>query len=107
ELDRIVEVLALDEVEAAEILLRLRERAVGREGLSVLDAHRRRARELAEVGPASRLGPLAEGHVLLHLSLPLLVAELLPAVAGAVDQERVLHGVLLWSLTTLRRTGRR
>src|SRR6266536_2842865 len=91
ELDRLVDVLALDEVEAAQVLLRLRERAVGGKGLAVVDADGRRARKLAQIGAAARLRPLAERHVLVHLLFPLLLAELLPAIAGAVDQERVLH----------------
>src|SRR5439155_22618872 len=107
ELDRFVDRAALDEVEAAEVLLRLRERAVRRERLSVVDADRRRAREVAEVGAAAGLRTLGESHVLLHLPLLLLLAEPLPAVAGAVDQERVLHVCLLRSLTTLRRTRSR
>src|SRR5262245_40538716 len=107
ERERIVDVVALDEIEAAEVLLRLRERAVGRNRIAVVDADGRGAGEVAEVGAALRLRPLAQRHVLLRLSLLLLGAQLLPAVAGAIDQERVLHGLLLRSLTRVGRTGRR
>src|SRR5258706_6367490 len=65
---RLVEVLRLDQVEAAELLLRLRERAVGREELRFADAHRARRRRRLErlSGPvvAARPDTLGERVVL-------------------------------------------
>src|SRR4051812_46880662 len=68
--DRLVEVLAVEQVEAAQLLLRLRERAVGDEALAVLDAHGRRGRDglerlTAYVGPVGR-DLLAELAVAVH-----------------------------------------
>ena len=55
ELDRLVEVLGLDEVEAAEGFLRLGERAVGRDRLAVPDPDGRRARVGWSASPACKM----------------------------------------------------
>src|ERR1700704_4206141 len=47
-LDRLVDVPALDEVEAAELLLGLRERTIGRDGPPVIHAHGGRRRRRLE-----------------------------------------------------------
>ena len=108
-LDRLVERVGVDQVVAAELLLRLGERAVGGECLVVLHADGgRRLRRLQRVAGDHRaavLEVLRERHVrLVDLAL-LLLAERLPAVLLAVDQQHVLHVVLLRSLTRVRRTG--
>src|SRR5205807_5544921 len=83
------------QVEAAQVLLRLGERAVRRDRLAVLNADGRRLRQLTEVGAGLRLRVHADRHVLLRHRLLLFLAECLPATVLAVDQECVLHCVLL------------
>ena len=71
DLDRLVEVLAVDQVEAADLLLGLRERAVGGEDLAVADPHGGGVgggpQPLAALEHAPPAHLLAEGHVLGHL----------------------------------------
>src|SRR5258706_375382 len=61
--DRLVQVRAFEEVVAPELLLRLRERAVGREELRFADAHRARRRRRLErlSGPVVAARPDALG----------------------------------------------
>src|SRR5712671_3271338 len=60
ELDRLVEILGLDEVEAAQLLARLREGAVGGDRLAVLDAHGGRGRDRLQRLPADVVPALAD-----------------------------------------------
>src|SRR4029450_6847077 len=87
DLDRLVQVVGFDQVEAAQVLLRLGEGAVGRHRLAVVDLDGGRLGEIAEVGAALRLRVTADRHVLLGHGLLLFLAELLPASFCSVDQE--------------------
>src|SRR5438876_6153381 len=107
DLDRLVQVVGFDQVEAAQVLLRLGEGTVGRQRLAVVDPDGCRLREISEIGAALRLWVTADRHVLLGHGLLLCLAELLPASFFPVDQECVLHVVSLLSMSRLRRTGYR
>src|SRR4029079_16992666 len=88
----VVEVVRLEEEEAAERLLRLHERPVRRQGLAVPDADRRRGvgrLELAAAVDARRLG---HGHVLAEDGLLVVLAQALELPALRIDEQRVLHG---------------
>src|SRR5207237_10627442 len=70
-------------------------RPVGRQGLAVLDAHRRRGRRGLQLGAVLDAGRLRDGAVLGVDRVLLLVRALLPLGVVAVDQEHVLHRNLL------------
>ena len=100
ELDRLVEVAGLDEVEAAEGLLGLGERAVGRDRLAVLDPDRRRAR-----GRLERLAGLEQPASSRTSAVNALYAGELVAISSSdgrraglrrVDQEQVAHAMPPW-----------
>src|SRR5262249_45056798 len=103
--DRLVQVLGLDEVEAAELLLRLGEGAVGRERLAAADAHRRgRARRLkraAVLVVAALADPLREGAVPLEAAGLLVGGPAVPALLVLVDQHGVFHFFLLRSFRSV------
>src|SRR5215207_687878 len=101
DLDRLVQVLGLDDVEAAELLLGLGERPVGAEGRAVAHPHgggrRGRLQRLAGLVDAAVDDVLGEGHVLLELGLGLLLALAGPVLLAGVDQQRVAHAPSLGS----------
>src|SRR5581483_8517904 len=95
DLERLVECLDLDQIEAAELLLRLGERAVGDQRLAVADTHGRGRRRRLERRAFYRLvaDRVAELEVLAEDRVPRLLARYGGLVV--VDQEHVLHAVLL------------
>src|SRR4051794_20077706 len=99
QLDRGVEVVGLVDVVAAELLLRLGERAVGGERAPVLDAYGRGRRGRLELVAVDHAGGVVDRHVLLVDGLLLVLGELRPGalVAGSLDQQDVLHRFLLRS----------
>src|SRR5215217_9628999 len=98
DLDGLVQVLGLDNVEAAELLLGLGERPVGAEGLAL--AHPDggggggRLERLAGLVDAAVDDVLCERHVVLELGLSLLLALARPVLLAGVDQQRVAHAPL-------------
>src|SRR5262249_7590083 len=105
---RLVGILRVDQVVAAELLLRLGERAVGDERLTVphADGRRRpgRLQRIARDHVSALLDRLGESHVGGHDLVLLVLGCALPAVLVAVDQTQVLHDVLLRLLSSIRRT---
>src|SRR2546421_6793195 len=94
--ERCVEVVGLDDVEAAEVLLRLRERAVGGQHLAVGHAHDRCGVDVvqsaAEQPSAGRLHLLLEDADPLHELPHLLLGHRVTALAlDAVDGQQVLR----------------
>src|SRR6266545_1646062 len=94
-LDRLVEVFDVEDVEAAELLLALRERTVGHLTVALADADggggRRGVEALAGHVHALVLHLLSDGAVGLGHRLLLLVAGACALALVAVDRERVLH----------------
>src|SRR5262249_14708384 len=97
DLERSVEVVALDKEVAAEVLLCVHERAVGEQGLSVLDADGCRRLERLQLIGADHAGRLLEGEVFANDRLLLWRRKPLElgGRGGGVDLEQVLHGLLL------------
>src|SRR6266542_2541814 len=98
---RLIQVLRVDDVVAAELLARLREGAVGRQGFAVADPDGRRGRDrlegvAGEVFPAL-LDALGEGTVLLVDGALVLLVEGLPVHLTVVNQKHVSHRSLLSS----------
>src|SRR5262249_643785 len=95
DLDGVVQVARLDQVVAAELLFRLRERPVGGRRLPVAHAHRRRGRRRLERVAAqivtALLDALGEGVVLAHHLLHLGLGRAFPELLVAVDQAQVFH----------------
>src|SRR4029453_9451285 len=95
DLDSLVQVLCLDHVEAAELLLGLGERPVGGQRLAVAHPHGGsrggRLQRLAGLVDAAVDDVLGEGHVLLELGLRGLLGLVGPVLLAGVDQQRVLH----------------
>src|SRR5207237_9512486 len=93
--DRLVAVLRLDEVIATELLLGLRERPVGGEGLAVAHADGGRGRgalqPLAAEEVAAPLDRFGEGAELLQERAHLLLRALRPLRLVAVDQQDIFH----------------
>src|SRR2546423_352121 len=109
DLDRPVEVVGLEQVEAAERVLRLRERAVRGQRAAVLDLDGGCRVGRLELLAADGAGLLGDGHVLAHDGVLLVLAEALVLarrVAGK-DQQHVLHGFLLGSLKSGRSVDER
>src|SRR5256886_8544726 len=95
-LARVVQVLRVDQVVAAQLLLRLDVGSVGGGELAVPDANRRRGlgrlqRFTADVFPAL-LDALREGVVIGHAFLHIGFRRLLPPLLVLVDQAQVSHG---------------
>src|SRR5690348_8673997 len=94
--DRFVEVPAVDQVVAAELLLRLRERTIGDDRLARLLAQRRRRLARAELraGPVLTAGRqvLLELAVFAHDAIALRLGDLAPALFVEAAQQQVLHG---------------
>src|SRR5436190_16632915 len=110
DLDRLVQARRLDDVEAADELFRLGERAVGDEPLPVAHPDGSRAprwRELIAGHPLpARLQVVQPGEALVVVCVARL--RLFPCVHPfrvPADQQYVLHVTLLPSLTLLRRRG--
>src|SRR5262245_5670870 len=99
--DRLVEVRAVEDVEAPELLLRLGEGAIGDGALAVTNANGRR--RLGRVEPLAGkqrsllLHLLGQGAVRLGYRLAVLLARCLTAGLVSVDRECVLHPQLLLS----------
>src|SRR6266496_5179228 len=92
---RLVQVLRVDDVVAAELLARLREGAVGRQGFAVADPDGRRGRDRLE-GVAGQVFPAlldarGEGAVLLVDGALVLLVEGLPVHLTVVNQKHVSH----------------
>ena len=96
--DRVVEVAAVEQVVAAELLARLGERAVAGDRLAVADPHRGRRggglEPLAAEHHAGLGGGAAERLVRGHDLARLLGRDVVPTGLVAVDGEQVLHGAL-------------
>src|SRR6187401_2656719 len=93
DVERRVEVVGLDEAEAAHVLLCVDERAVGEERLAVLDAHGRRGLDRLQLLAADDLRRPSDREVLLDDRLPRLLGHSLELLPGRrrVDLEQVLH----------------
>ncbi len=92
---RLVQVVGLDQVEAAEDFLGVRERAVGDQRLPVLDADRGGGLDRMQGGAPHHPGQLLDVQVLAVVGFPLVRAERLGGSRLAVDQQGVLHLRLL------------
>src|SRR5437762_2465658 len=92
---RLVEILRLDQVEAAELLLRLGERPVRGEELGVADAHRPRGprglERLSSPVVAARSNALRERAVFREEAPHLRLRNSFPLLLVRVDEEEVLH----------------
>src|SRR5687768_9874294 len=90
-LERLIEILAVEEIEPAQLLLRLSEGTVGRHRLSVPDAHRgRRADELESLAPevnSQVLHLLGEREVSAEVLLPALRRPARLGLFVPVDQQ--------------------
>src|SRR5262249_41814481 len=97
DLERSVEVVALDKEVAAEVLLCVHERPVGEQGLSVLDADGCRRLERLQLIGADHAGRLLEGEVFANDRLLLWRRKPLElgGRGGGAELEQVLHGLLL------------
>src|SRR5262249_35034755 len=98
EVEGLVEVVRLDEEEAAEDLLRVGERAIGGERLPVLDADGGRALRRVQLPVGGDAGLFREREELAPNRLLLLVGqppELLGGTVSCVDQQCVPHRFLL------------
>src|SRR2546427_12465852 len=98
DLDRVVQILGVDEVEPAQLLLGLGVGAVGGGQLAVADARGRgrlhRLQPLRRDPVAVLLHGLREGAVLGHPRFLLLLGQALPLLLVVVDQAQVPHGSL-------------
>src|SRR5688572_3420240 len=96
DLDRLVQVLGLDEVVAAQLLLRLGERAIGGRRLPVPHPHRhrglRRVERIAADVLACLLDVVGEREVLTHDRVRLVLRPRRPVALVLVDQAQVFHG---------------
>src|SRR4051794_853128 len=95
DLQRLVEILRLEDAEAAHVLLRIDERAVGEQRLPVLDAHRRRGLDRLQPRGADDPRQSLEDAELLANRLLLIVGQLLERIdhPRRVDLEQVPHRV--------------
>src|SRR5947208_1279106 len=93
ELERPLLALRLDEVVAAERLLRLCERAVGDEGLAVADPHGHGLLDALQLRTVLRRGVARDRTVLVVDRAELVLRELRPRLRVVVDQQHVLHVV--------------
>src|SRR5262245_39907342 len=93
--DRLIQVFDVDDVYAAELLLRIRERAVGGDRLSVPHAYRRGGGRWVERFARKHLAGVLELDAIVHVlsvDAALLFLGLLgPILLGGVDQKRVFH----------------
>src|SRR5262249_34607284 len=93
--DRLVQVLDVDDINAAELLFRIREWAVTRNGFAVANANRRRRGGGVERFAGQHLAGFLEldrvGHVVVKDAALLLVGLFRKVPFCRVDQERVLH----------------
>src|SRR5262249_3216218 len=96
-LDRLVEVVALDQIEPAELFFGLGERPVGGHGSPAVEpcarGRGRGSELLAAPVPVPLAEPGREVGVLPVDRLPLVVGGGVPAALLRVDQQRVLHGI--------------
>src|SRR6266508_160782 len=106
-LDRLVEVLAVDDVEAAELLLGLGEWAIGGERLVAPDPHRGggadRLERLAGLHQAAVDDVLGEVVIGLGHARPFGLAHARLGLLAPVDQQRVAHAPSSWSGGAVRR----
>src|SRR5262249_58087009 len=103
--DRLVRIPCLDEVIAAELLLRLCERPVGHQLLAFAHPHGGRGRGGVEGRPGDVVLALlnrgGEREVLADDRLPLFLTQALPGRLVVVDEKHVLHLMPpSWSLTS-------
>src|SRR5262249_47602963 len=93
--DRLVQVLDVDDINAAELLFRIREWAVTRNGFAVAHANRRRRGGGVERFAGEHLARFLEldrvGHVVVKDAALLLLGLFRKVPFRGVDQERVLH----------------
>jgi hypothetical protein len=98
DLRRLVEIFRLDDVEAAERLAGLGERAVGGLRLATAYAHRRRRRDRMErfaCPPVPRLlDVVGELHVLAKGRVAIGFGHVVPGLLRVVDEQHVLHRVV-------------
>src|SRR5687768_12964187 len=97
DLDGVVQILRLHQVKAAELLLRLGERAVSRRHFAVAHAERRRGGRrlegLATEQVAALFDVLGECHVFGKHGVVLFLGRLRPLRFFTVDEAQVLHGI--------------
>src|SRR5205823_8501609 len=89
----LVDAVDLEQVEAAELLLRLRERSVADDRLAVSDANRRGGAGGGKLRPVDDLAVrrLAECEIPREHPIPVFLRGRLPAGLVAVDQSENLH----------------
>ena len=111
ELDRGVEVGCLEQQVAADRLLELGERAVGGQRPAVLHAHRGRGLGRLELEAGAHAGRLADRLVRAVDRAALVLGKAVPLIRGGcrggalMDQQHVLHRLLLSRWSPMRRTS--
>src|SRR5262249_3970603 len=90
-----VEIVRLDEDEAAEVLFRIHERPIREKRLSVLDAHGGRGLDRLQLLASDHTGRLTDGAVVADDRVLFVRGQPRELIGVRVDLEQVLHGVLL------------